>query len=276
MTTSVEFGTDTLPLSNEGRYLYAVVPAQDVDDARLPPGLAAIRVGGRCAITGGVPDALARASDGLPMADLERAVRDHERIVEDILAWASSLVPVRFGTVLTSTAALELLLSSNAGALDRALHAVAGRCEWGITVQWEADQAYDAARQRIDSVSGPGPRGPGHQYLAMRRQERAMAHALSAACGAVAQHIESILGGVAQVRRSSGGWVEAERTDGGEGVAPRAITVLRVCALVSKDDEEPFSATLDAALRRYPGLSASISGPWPPYSFVDIAEMTAR
>jgi hypothetical protein len=49
------------------------------------------------------------------------------------------------------------------------------------------------------------------------------------------------------------------------------IEVLKVALLVSRDDADSFLEAVQAVGDVYPGLSATYSGPWPPYSFATLS-----
>lgn len=269
MTVEVGRREDPAPTDSERRYLYAVVPAADATSReQLLAGLEVVHLGDLCAVVGPVPMQLARSSDAVSMDVLEAAVRDHERTVEHLLGWATSLVPFRFGTVLTSRAAVSELLHRQAPALHRNLQKLEGRCEWGVAVFWGERDALDAARQHMGGAEAePGSEGPGHRYLMMRRRERCLAQSLTAACERVSGQIEAVLDPIAELRRRFGLGEATRQRDDVEG--GRVVSVLAAAALASRADEPQLTAALDAVLRRYQGLRASLSGPWPPYSFVD-------
>lgn len=290
-------GTSSLPgadLVGGGteRYLYAVVPAGTVpspgalgsvvDDA----GIDLVTEDGLAAVVGPVPQSTAAvaASFGRDSVDrpehddagnaertlavLESAVRDHERVVEQILAHATSMVPFRFGTVLASTGAVRDLLRDHAEELGACLAALRGRREWGLVVEWEGEAALQAAQARANVTGGPEAEtaGPGHRFFAAKRSERAMADALRACCADLAGELEDALGTVAAALRLRHG---ADRREG-----PK-VCVLVASVLVAEADDERFSAALESLLGLRHGLSATMSGPWPPYSFVGPLPMEA-
>lgn len=275
---TVELGQRGVPVptDSERRYLYAVVPAADATaHEQLLAGLDVVYYGDLCAVAGPVPMQLARAADAVTMDVLEASVRDHERVVEHVLGWATSLVPFRFGTVLTSGAAVCELLHRQAATLHRNLQKLEGRCEWGLTVVWNERDALDAARQHMGAEAESGSEGPGHRYLMMRRRERCLAQSLTVVCERVSRQIEAALDPFAELRRRFGLRGDMDEREDVEVAFGRVVSVAAAAALASRADERQLTTALDAVLRRYQGLRASLSGPWPPYSFVDTPALVA-
>jgi hypothetical protein len=268
------------------RYLYAIATARTDLVADLlarrdvVSGVEFLTEERLCAVVGPVPESMAAAASAAgnegeqqgPQAALdalEAAVRDHEHVVEQVLASTRSMLPIRFGTVLPSHDAVRKLLSQHKAELESLLDALAGRREWGLTVYWEADLAMEAARARVDAPGSADATdsGPGHLFFAAKRAERAMAGAVRDLCRDAARelvdHLQRI--GVVKMGRC------ADREPGGQ-----SICVMDAVVLVGLEDEERFLTAVESALRPKRGLSASLSGPWPPYSFVEDFPLVAQ
>lgn len=264
-------------------YLYAIL------DERPPifgndGELFVVDAAGLCAVAGPVPPVVTAVASALrPVAPaevgtgapdpgdaavastLEAAVRAHEEVVERLFA-VSSLLPLRFGTVVRSVAAVEELLLTRADEIRAQLDAVRDRCEWGIKIDWRRRAAEATARADTgDPGPGGGVPGPGRSYLAARKRERLAAAALEAACRQRAQGLLSTLCGMSRAACRIGGLRAPEPDDGSEWPS---IRILDGSFLVRRDDEGRFFDALEAAIERQGDLRASVSGPWPPYSFV--------
>jgi hypothetical protein len=268
------------------RYLYAIATARtDLVSGSLgrreaESGVELLTEERLCAVVGPVPESMAAAASAaaderelqtaqVALGALEAAVRDHEHVVERVLANTRSMLPIRFGTVLPSPDAVRKLLGQHKKELVALLDALAGRREWGLTVYWEADLAMEAARGRVVPPGGADApeSGPGHRFFAAKRAERAMAAAVRDLCGDVARELDGHLQrlGVVKMRRS------ADREPGGQ-----SLCVMDAVVLVGVEDEERFLTAVESALRPRRGLSASLSGPWPPYSFVEHIPLVAQ
>lgn len=256
------------------RYLYAVVLAgtraaiSTLRPDEASTGIDVVTVDDLAAFVGPVPSSTVAVGTAIgaeaahperTLAILEKAVRDHERVVEQVLANAASVVPFRFGTILASTDAVRKLLHQSAEELGASLAALRGRREWGLVVEWRADAAADAARLLADvpPPSATETDGPGHRFFAAKRTERAMADAFRSACAALARELEEALRPLAELRVRHSADRDWAR-----------VCLLVASALVAADDDERFATALESVLQRHRGLSATMSGPWPPYSFV--------
>lgn len=283
---------DAMASGGAERYLYAVIPSgtrpagQPLEDQRsgrvegagpaadgggFGAGVELVTAGRLCAVVGPVPPsavevaALFDEEGGAPNAEpaleaLEAAVRDHERVVERVLARVRTVLPVRFGTVLGSTDAVRDVLQRREHELAACLEGLEGRREWGLKVQWEAAAAAEAARTLVTAPDSGSPEvaGPGTLFFVAKRLERAMADALREAAAGVAWEIDEAVRplGVLQARRAV-----PEKGTGED------ICVFDGSLLVALEEEQRLSEALESVLTRHRGLSASLSGPWPPYSF---------
>src|SRR5206468_3172509 len=95
---------------------------------------------------------------------LERAVRHHEKVIEDLLH-RTAVVPMRFGSIFSTDAGLRAMLEDNAAAFADLLDSVRGRCEWGIRVVADRDVL---TRQLAPSAKAATSGG---DYLRRRRAE---------------------------------------------------------------------------------------------------------
>jgi hypothetical protein len=65
---------------------------------------------------------------------------------------------------------------------------------------------------------------------------------------------------------------EASPTAPGVHGASGRIEILRAAYLVGRDDADAFMAEVDALDQVGADLSVEVTGPWPPYSFVNSVE----
>lgn len=174
-----------------------------------------------------------------PAEDSALAVlaRYHDAVVRAVFQH-EPVLPLRFGTVLDGVDAAVRLLGARHEEALAWLDRVRGRREWGVRVRAAEREPVD-----LDAVSGTG-------YLALRRQLLAAADA--GRRGAAAVHD-------ALARRAA----ESTCRDLAGGV------LLEAAYLVDADSEEDFHAEVHRLTGEL-GLSAEITGPWPPYSFTKV------
>lgn len=279
--------------TDPGWYVYAVMDgdARGALEKKLPGGVSLVQAQGLLAAISKVPDAIRRATiasapnEVAPrasvevLATIEDAARTHEEIVEHLMRAVGSLLPLRLGTAVRSPDDVLRILSANAGSLVAQLATVSGRREWGVRVRWARQALVDAAASD-DAFDARGARpapGPGRGYLAMRQRERTMTSALVRLCQERATTIERALRSLGPVKCSASAatWAAMVRGEQDNGGASDAVEVLQGSVLLKRPDEDQLAAVVEEAIApANAGLSASISGPWPPYSFVQALELS--
>jgi Gas vesicle synthesis protein GvpL/GvpF len=170
-----------------------------------------------------------------PSAEL---VLIHERVVETIME-SGPVLPLRFGTQLEREERLAELLDRRRYELLRALERVRGHVELGLRVF--SGNGLNAAE------SGASER-TGRDYLLARAAEQQRSDE-------AAQHLHAPLAELASASRMR------------EHTTPP--TVLVAAYLVDIEQVSEFRARADELARHYQHLQAVLTGPWPPYNFVN-------
>lgn len=163
----------------------------------------------------------------------EGALRIYARVVESLEA-LGTVLPARFGTRLANDQAATRLLVERRDRFVAALARVQGAAEMGIRAT--------APLPEPSAAHGD----PGRAYLLGRLEQRRRAEQLAA-------RIDQTVSGV--VRQSI------------VRVMPRSGTLLQASYLVTRDAIDTFAGRI-AELGEF-GLA--VTGPWPPYSFVESA-----
>ncbi|HEY8466235.1 MAG TPA: GvpL/GvpF family gas vesicle protein [Solirubrobacterales bacterium] len=120
------------------QYVYGVVPADGRGRARAPgiggEGVRVIRAGRVGALASPVPDA-----DGELPAGREE-LRAHAQVLEAALAEFAAVLPMRFGIVMPSDAAVrDELLGPHSAQLEAQLDELAGKFEMGLKALYDED-----------------------------------------------------------------------------------------------------------------------------------------
>ncbi|MET9634557.1 GvpL/GvpF family gas vesicle protein [Lentzea sp. NPDC006480] len=173
------------------------------------------------------------AAEDSPLAVLARY---HDSVVRAVFEH-EPVLPLRFGTVLESIDAAVRLLGARHEEARAWLDRVDGRREWGVRVRTAARVPED-----LSGLSGTA-------YLAQRR--RRLTDADVARRGAETLH-EALTGRAA----------EATRRDA-------TGLLLDAAYLVDAAAEHDFRAEVERSTADL-GLTAEITGPWPPYSFTTV------
>ena len=225
----------------------------------LPTGCQAIEAAALRGVCSPAPDPDEELSD--PDAVAALALR-HDAIVRRLFSQAPVL-PIRFGTALTPDAVRQLL-ASQGPRLSDALLDLAGASEWGLKASADADAARAAAEARSPRIQAIDAdlavSSAGRRYLLSRQRETALSeetHSL----------LEENLGQVVDA-------LDAHARGSLLLPAPpgQPEFVLNAAFLVDAAQQRAFDETFDrlAADQRSKGVSLQLSGPWPPYNFVQL------
>ncbi|MUN36880.1 GvpL/GvpF family gas vesicle protein [Actinomadura litoris] len=242
-------------------YLYGV--ARDLDPAALPgTGVAGAPVrgvpaAGLTALVSTVRleeygEAALRANLE-DLAWLEATARTHHAVVERA-ARAAPTAPVRIATIYSDDDRVAEVLTSEGGRFAEILDRVAGRTEWGV-------KAYAAPAPAVQDAP-PAEPSSGTAYLRGRQREqrrRADAGRRSAEL-AGELHAELADGAVASRHHPAQDARLSGRTD---------VQVLNAAYLLDDDRVEEFLAAAQRAQDRLAGIELEVTGPWPPYSFIE-------
>jgi hypothetical protein len=237
-------------------WVYAVV-------ARLDPGrlsgltgvggepVRAVAEAGLNAVVGSV-DAAAFGGGSLTnlltdLANIETIGREHHQVVASV-ASDGAVVPLRLATVYPDDQTVRMLLAEHRSHLAELLQSFSGTQEWGVKVYTEltADASPDdpcaASSGERDGLPGREPR--------WQKAE------------ACAEEIDRALRGIAiAARRHPVSYLRFEDTDG--------LMVLNGVYLLDAGRAAEFAGIAQNLVEAHAALGAQVTGPWPPYSFVD-------
>ncbi|GAA0241655.1 GvpL/GvpF family gas vesicle protein [Actinomadura nitritigenes] len=208
------------------------------------------------------------------LAWLEETARAHHDVV-DRSAHAAPTAPVRIATIYRDDARVAQVLAEQGDRFARALDRVAGRAEWGVKVYAHrealepaqpAEPPASAASAASAAQSGAG--GAGTAYLRRRQDERRRRADAGRKVGEQAAAIHDRLAELAVAARHHP--PQDPKLSGRDGVQ-----ILNAAYLLEAGDAEAFAEAARAAGERWPGIEVEVTGPWPPYSFIDTAETEA-
>lgn len=189
---------------------------------------------------------------------LAPVARAHHHVLQ-VLVEDADVLPLRLPGIYPTEAALREAVAAARDDLVAALRFVSGHREWSVHVFLSGDEA--------GATADPAP-ASGRDYLLMRKQQ---AEERTTAREQRQQLAIEVYEGLNRTSRAS--VVNLPQDQALSGRTERML--LNSAHLVSREDEEEFLAVAEE-LNRYVGnaggLSAEVSGPWPPYNFADVAE----
>ena len=190
---------------------------------------------------------------------LARAVRAHEAVAEHGLGRVAVL-PMRFGTVYSSPAAVSAVLAEHQAMLLAELNRLGTSTEWGLKVSL-ADQATPAEPDPAHQVTEVAGRRTGTAWLLDRQS----------ALSSKRRQRELVTDCIEDVRTSMRAYArEVVMSTGNERDRAELVSLSFLV-----DDVEDFQAGFAAVRQRHSrsGLDFRMTGPWPPYHFVRLADL---
>jgi hypothetical protein len=255
------------PASATAWYLYGVVSA-DAASPELEDGLTLVTEGPLAGVSARVPaDEFDEQALPKRLADpvwLERKVRDHEQVLEAVLA-AAPVVPCRFCTVYRSEDDLRRFLVEQRGPLEAAIERFTGRVELGVKAFLDRERFASGGALRNESIRELAERVSGAEggraYLERRRLEQLVTDELMLFKARLDEELHARLRGVSD----EGFTLPLQRPE----VSGREKEMLFNGAYLVADRarfEEELAVLADE--HRADGVELELTGPWPPFNFV--------
>ncbi|HUR33655.1 MAG TPA: GvpL/GvpF family gas vesicle protein [Vicinamibacterales bacterium] len=192
------------------------------------------------------------------LADLEwvsRAAVAHERVVESFLT-ADAVLPMKLFTMFESDERAAAHLALNRLTLDALVARVVRKDEWGIRVALDRTAAGAVARPK-----GSGRVTSGSTYLQRKKAQRdEVVHRAKRARAVAAELFDALAAHAAEARRRPATELSA---GGGPLVLDAALLVPRTRSTKLKAVAARQARALSSS-----GYAVSLTGPWPPYSFM--------
>ena len=194
----------------------------------------------------------------------ERALR-HEAVIEEIMA-RSPVLPVPFGTLFSSPAALQEFMDRHRRTVASFLARVANHGEWSVKGRFDRKQAQQsltsrrlAAQQIQLQAMSPGMRHFAEQRI-LRESEQEIG-------GWLDQTVRTVAG---ELTSHAADFCECGLSPSADGNRPDEV--LNWAFLLSGPGTDSFRRCVNRMNRDYQaqGLSLQLSGPWPPYRFVPV------
>ncbi|MCP3098150.1 GvpL/GvpF family gas vesicle protein [Myxococcus sp. K15C18031901] len=228
------------------RYLYGVVRAREpLDFGSIGLGVPPAQVR---AVTEGDLAALVSAAPGLAVGPTRANLLAHQRTTEVVLR-EHTVLPVAFGTVLPSEAQVRALLRSARDVLVGALTRLEGKVELGLKVLYHREHL---ARR----LEGEDARLKRHADESELEHERRVGSAVETRASL---DMAAMLEGLRSLSVAS-------RT--ASPVGERML--LNAAFLVVREHVQDFDAKVRMLAARSDFYAFRFTGPWAPYSFVDI------
>ena len=198
------------------------------------------------------------------MRDLDwvsRRAMAHERVVEHFLA-LRAVLPMQLFTLFTSDERAIEQLTADRRRLGRVLARIEGQHEWGLRLTLDESKAKEPPPRRTKAETGADYLTRKRDLIDVRRQRMARARSEG----------NRLYRTLAKVASSARRRAETEQA------APGSRLLLDAAFLVPAGRAGAFRAALRREGRRFvaSGVQVSLSGPWPPYNFIDAPPRSRR
>jgi hypothetical protein len=202
---------------------------------------------------------------------VSRAAVAHEAVVESFLR-ADAVLPMKLFTIFTSDERASAHIESRRPDVERVLRRVKQSDEWSVRVRLEAPVAVESSAARPDRLRATGRGGAsaarrggsGAAYLAAKKARLdARAELVERSKRVVTDLFERLAGQAGEARRRSAPDLPVEN----------GPLLLDAAFLVPRVRTTRFRTVLTSEARRLQpkGYRVSLTGPWPPYSFLQDA-----
>jgi hypothetical protein len=183
---------------------------------------------------------------------VSRCAVAHEAVVEHVARTGATVIPMKMFTLFADDARAAAHVTRLRKKIDALLRRVSGRQEWGLRVTLDE-------RRALVRATGNGAPASGTAFLLQKKAEKDAARRLAARARVEADHLFDHL---------------ASHADDARRRRPSADTpgrlLLEAAFLVPVTRARAFRAETARRARALArdGYDLSLSGPWPPYSFV--------
>jgi len=190
----------------------------------------------------------------------------HERIVESFAA-SATVLPLRFGTVFLTEDGIKAFLKKHRQAISKSTSNLRGKQEWGLNVLVDRDVLAESLSLRdasLGELSGKiAAASPGQAYLLKKSLDVAKAQAVRDEIKMVVDRIGRVAGGCADQSIQLGIVKYAQ-------ASPVALAG-RFAFLIHKEHFDQFREKAGELARDYKdqGFQMELTGPMPPYNFMD-------
>ena len=184
--------------------------------------------------------------------------------VIDTLAGHFTLLPMRFGSVMESTDAINEMLERNYKEIHLNLQKVDNKLEFGLKVFCDSEKL----KAELLAKTAVGFKAPISEAQEIERSvfreyvnKKLKEHQLEEL---VLVYVDSVIAKIT-------GYLSILNADYKIKKMPTASVMIDAVFLLEKERKDALIQAAGNLQNQYPGLSFVMTGPWPPYSFVEIA-----
>ena len=189
------------------------------------------------------------------------AIDRHGRVAESLMD-QFSILPARFGTILSDPQQIDDLLRENYDSFCRDLRRLENKVQFDLKVLWPAGSLREAIEENELSLAVPARAEatdtPSARYSLYKRRERTILQIMECKAAAHADAIERSLLCICNESRCE--------------VLPAEEMMLSSAYLIERTRSAELHRAIGVLQSNSPEFNFLLTGPWPPYSFMNIQE----
>jgi len=183
--------------------------------------------------------------------------------VIEILEEDYPLLPMRFGSIMKSAGSIQEMLEKNYPEFRNNLQKVENKSEFGLKIVCDTEKLKTELKSKSDAVNEPSQKSVAESRDSVFREyvnQKLKAHRLEEM---LMGYIDSI------IAEFTGFLIELDAVKKIKKMTT-ATTIIDAVFLLEKDKKAELILAIEAMQSKHTGLNFILTGPWPPYSFVDI------
>ena len=266
------------PTVTDGRYLYCIVDASDVEATQLSvTGLNDVAVTltthDDIAVVSHATDQLYDTDD---ITQLRRWLIAHQAVIDEAGSAFGTPLPFQFDVILEGgDEAVVQWIEANEQRIRTALDEFRGSWEYRVHLKWDRSDAESVVQDEDDRLQAISQqretKGEGARFLLDTQYEERLTAVLENKKASIRDRLTERIDDTARRITSH---TAVPSLEGLDGLDDDTEWVARIAVLADASDEAELGAHLDD-IAVHPGVEIEFTGPWPPYSFApDFAEET--
>jgi len=195
------------------------------------------------------------------IADKTNAI-EYAGVIEN-LAQQFTLLPMRYGSLMESTDLINKMLGRNYHEFQQNLQKVENKCEFGLKIFCDSEKLKAELRAKSEAdTKTPAKPAPGiknsvyRDWVNKKLKEHRLEELLLTYIDSVIAEITGFLARLNAVNKFKKMATET--------------TIIDAVFLLDKERKDALIHVIEELQNQYPGLNFVLTGPWPPYNFVEI------
>jgi hypothetical protein len=207
----------------------------------------------------GLTTVLGETNRGKVVADTENALA-YAKVIDELFRY-DAVLPVRYGTLIDSDVAVVTLLEKYGTIFKQNLQRLANKEEFSLKILWDYENGSSKIRQQMEAAGvNAQPLFSGSSATKEYLLQKVKAHRFE---NALIVHAEQLIGEISLL-------VELFSPVHHFKKMVSKTMILEGVFLLEKGQKEGFSQAFGQLKNQHEDLRFLLTGPWPPYSFIEL------